>query len=141
MQPCYLKQSRYELVVFHFALLLKMSACLRWRGALLHNFPLPQPPSEELSTSVGEKKRKEKRGCLMKPKPERPVSSLRVTPRSSALVSAVMNAPPPRGAACTRARCTTTGTCGTARAATSAPAAGVKSSARGPSALEWSAHR
>lgn len=65
----------------------------------------------------------------------------RVGPKWSVLVSAVMNAPLPRGAACTRARCVTMVTCGTAQAASSVPATGVRSCARGPSVVVLNAHR
>lgn len=65
----------------------------------------------------------------------------RVRLKSSVPVSAARSAWLPRGAACTRVRCVTMVTYGTTRAASSAPAAGVRSSARGQSVLASNVHR
>lgn len=65
----------------------------------------------------------------------------RVRPKWNAPASAATSAPPPRGAACTRTRCVTMETCGTAPAASSAAATGVRCSVRGPSAVASNAHR
>lgn len=79
---------------------------------------------------------------LNKPKLNFPLLlSSRVKPKWSVLVSAVMNVPLPREAACTKARCITMVTCGTAQVVSFVPVTGDRSFAREPSVVVLNAHR
>ena len=66
---------------------------------------------------------------------------LRVKPKWSGPVSAVMNVPLPREVACTKAWCVTMVTCGTAQVVSSVPVTGDRSFAREPSVVVLNARR